>query len=98
MNHLLVLIVNMLLISVVQQLLQIKFNFVLNIYLPPLSSPEYQKLLHDEKSIDDDEDNYLFNNISQNRNNNNNNTTTNEVPMRKSSTTNISTSLVDDYG
>ncbi len=75
MSHLLVLIVNMLLICFVQQLLQIKFNFVLNICVSPLSSPEYQKLLHDEKSIDDDEDNYSLYNISQNRNNNNQNIT-----------------------
>jgi len=58
------------LICFVQQLLQIKSSFVLNICLPLLSSSEYQKLLHDEKSIDDQE-NYLFFNISKNTNKHN---------------------------
>ncbi|CAF2978964.1 unnamed protein product [Rotaria socialis] len=52
-------------------------------FVPALSSTEYQKLLHDEKSTDDDDDNHRHHNITQNRNNNI--TTTNEVRMRKSS-------------
>jgi len=50
-------------------------------FLPPLSSPEYQKFLYEEKSTDDDEDNHR----NHNKTNNNNKNTTNEVRMRKSS-------------
>ncbi|CAF1050718.1 unnamed protein product [Rotaria sordida] len=46
-------------------------------FFPPLSSNEYQKLLHDEKSTDDDDDGGGVNR--------NNHLTTNEVRMRKSS-------------
>ncbi|CAF2969500.1 unnamed protein product, partial [Rotaria sp. Silwood2] len=53
-------------------------------FFPPLSSVEYQKFLHDEKSTDDDDDDnhHRYHNIAQNRNNH---ITTNEVRMRKSS-------------
>ncbi|CAF1120935.1 unnamed protein product [Adineta steineri] len=53
-------------------------------FFPQLSSVEYQKLLHDDKSTDDDDDNHRAHNTSQNKNNNNN-PTLNESRTKKSS-------------
>ncbi|CAF1167835.1 unnamed protein product [Adineta steineri] len=53
-------------------------------FFPQLSSVEYQKLLHDDKSTDDDDDNHRTHNTSQNKNNNNN-PTLNESRTKKSS-------------